>query len=362
VPPGRLPSGRPPADRTSPLAIVAFVVSFLPFALVSAVLAVVALVRVRRTGERGRGLAIAALAISCVWAVVFVVGAVFAVVAVNSSKDVASLEREAVAKIKKSYPSASTGTARCEDELSWQSGSTSSCTVEIGADSMPVSVRRTSTAGAYSLTLGARVVDVRQVEREYQAQVSKAATTDVELACPEEDTLVRKAGQSFNCDATAEFGASTTLTMTMLPDGKFDWRLASRATLLNGGWVDSTDAKPGDCMLNNEARLGDGQIYAVNCARPHDAEVIYVGSLPAGRWPGDEAVKDAASLICKAAFNRYTGEVWEQSDLNFGYLWPAQTRWEGGDRGMLCYLYDPARESGRQLTGSAGKGGTSGSV
>ncbi|MGL5928716.1 MAG: DUF4333 domain-containing protein [Dermatophilaceae bacterium] len=353
------PDGRPPrgaaASGTDSLAVLALVFSVIPTVVVGAGLAIASLVRIRRTRERGRGLAIAALAISCAWAVVLSGALVLAVVTVSSSEDAATLQRAAVAQVRADYPAAEVGAARCSGELSWRSGSTVACTVDVGGDPLPMTVRRPETAGDYSLTAEAAVVDLRKVENDFTGPVAEAATTDVEIACPEQKTVVRAAGDTFSCDVTAEFGATTELTVTLRDDGGLDWRLASAEALVGGGWLDLTEIERGDCGIKDDSRLDDGMVWAIDCARPHDWEVFEVRSLAAGPWPGDDSVSEDANEICFDAFPTYTGEAFDDSALDGGFYWPGQEAWESGDRSVQCYLYDPQRETGRALTGSAAK-------
>ncbi|MGL5861697.1 MAG: DUF4333 domain-containing protein [Phycicoccus sp.] len=335
--------------------MLALVFSVIPTVVVGAGLAIASLVRIRRTRERGRGLAISALVVSCVWAVVLSGALVLAVVTVSSSEDVATVQRAAVAQVRKEYPSAEVGAARCAGGLSWRSGSTVSCTVDVGGEPLPMTVRRPETAGDYTVASEAAVVDLRTVESDYTAAVAEAATTDVEIACPEQKTIVRAAGDTFTCAVTAEFGATTELTMTMRDDGELDWRLVSAEALVDGGWIDLSELERGDCGIKDDSRLDDGMIWAIDCTRPHDWEVFEVRSLAAGPWPGDDSVSEAANEICFDAFAGYTGEAFDDSALDGGFYWPGQEAWEGGDRSVQCYLYDPQRETGRTLTGSAGK-------
>ncbi|MGL5818534.1 MAG: DUF4333 domain-containing protein [Phycicoccus sp.] len=363
-PPSGAPGGsphsadRPPggaASGTDTLAVLALVFSVIPTVVVGAGLAIASLVRIRRTRERGRSLAIAALVVSCVWAVVLSGALVLAVATVSSSEDAATVQRAAVAQVRKDYPSADVGASRCSGELSWRSGSTVSCTVDVGGESLPMTVRRPETAGDYTVTAEATVVDLRKVESDYTTPVAEAATTDVEIACPEQQTVVRAAGDTFTCDVTAEFGATTQLTLTMRDDGELDWQLASAKALVDGGWVDLGDLERGDCGVKDDSRLDDGMVWAINCARPHDWEVFEARSLPAGSWPGDDAVSEATNEVCIGAFAAYTGEDFNDSALDGGFYWPGQEAWEGGDRSVQCYLYDPQRETGRKLTGSVAK-------
>ncbi|MGL5864261.1 MAG: septum formation family protein, partial [Dermatophilaceae bacterium] len=335
------------ASRTDGLAVPALVFSVIPTVVVGAVLAIASLVRIRRTRERGRRRAIAALVISGGWAVAIISAASTA----NDPVDPALVQRAVLAQVREDYPTAEVGTVRCVGEVS--PGSTVSCTVGVGGDSLPVTVRRPEDGGDFSVTLDAAVIDLRSVEREYTAPVAKAASTDVTIGCPEPTTIVRAVGDTFTCTVTAEFEASTELTMTVGDRGRLDWQLASAKALAGGGWVALAQLDRGDCGITDESRLARGTVWAVNCSRPHDWEVYEIRSLPAGPWPGDDSVTEDANQICYDTFTAYTGQPFDDSTFDAGFYWPVRQAWESGDRSVQCYLHDAKRPTGRALTGSA---------
>lgn len=80
-----------------------------------------------------------------------------------------------------------------------------------------------------------------------------------------------------------------------------------------------------------------------DCAEPHDAEVFALIDHPdqAG-YPGEQAITEWAEPLCYARFETYTGVAYEESPLDFGYLYPTAEGWVAGDRQVICYLFDPS--------------------
>jgi hypothetical protein len=86
----------------------------------------------------------------------------------------------------------------------------------------------------------------------------------------------------------------------------------------------------------------------VSCHEPHDAEVYYVVAHPeTPSYPGDTSLEQWAEPQCYARFDSYTGIAYQDSSLEFGYLYPSALGWQSGDREVVCYLFDP---SGEDLT------------
>jgi hypothetical protein len=89
------------------------------------------------------------------------------------------------------------------------------------------------------------------------------------------------------------------------------------------------------------------------CDGPHDAEVYARLAYPdQAVYPGSGAFESWAEPVCYARFEGYTGIRYEESSLDFGYLYPGGEGWAGGDREVICYLFDPSGD----LTGPVGTG------
>jgi hypothetical protein len=86
----------------------------------------------------------------------------------------------------------------------------------------------------------------------------------------------------------------------------------------------------------------------VSCEQPHQAEVYHVVQHPdVSLYPGDDEMAEWAEPQCYSRFESYTGVSYQDSALEFGYLYPSPGGWQAGDREVVCYLFDP---SGDDLT------------
>ncbi len=112
-----------------------------------------------------------------------------------------------------------------------------------------------------------------------------------------------------------------------------------------------------DCF--NEYRLVDeetGDITdlttIVDCRRPHDSEIYKEFVHPATAqdpYPGKTELERWSAIKCYEAFKNFVGLDYELSELEIGYIPPAQEDWEIGlYRIVTCYVYVP----GSQLSGS----------
>ena len=79
----------------------------------------------------------------------------------------------------------------------------------------------------------------------------------------------------------------------------------------------------------------------IECAEPHDNEVIGLRQLSGSSYPGDQAVTELADNLCVSAFEEYVGISYIQSSYEFGWLVPTEGSWGAGDREVICFAYDP---------------------
>jgi len=123
--------------------------------------------------------------------------------------------------------------------------------------------------------------------------------------------------------------------------------------IAEGGQVDIFTIQVGDCL----AVVPEGEtssVGAVPCAEEHDGEVFHDFSLPAGDFPGDEAVTDASLEGCDAAFGQFVGVSWDESTLDYSYYAPTEETWtELDDRLVSCVIVDPAGPVTGTLKGAA---------
>lgn len=137
------------------------------------------------------------------------------------------------------------------------------------------------------------------------------------------------------------------------PNDAVDTTIAAATTVPAGG---ENGLAIGECIDSDELdKYLAGDDFAVTaCSDPHDAEVYYVHEFPAGPYPGDDAVVDELSTVCRGEFEGYVGLDYEASALNFWSLWPTQGFWESGNRTGECALFDV---DSNKLTGSAYQSG-----
>jgi hypothetical protein len=100
------------------------------------------------------------------------------------------------------------------------------------------------------------------------------------------------------------------------------------------------ELREGDCVREISVMLG-AYVDVVPCAEPHESEVFGVYELPAGQWPGDDAVKKTADAGCADRYLAYAGK---DADLVATLtLPPDESEWSGR-RQVTCmtYLSSPA--------------------
>ncbi len=114
--------------------------------------------------------------------------------------------------------------------------------------------------------------------------------------------------------------------------------LTAGCDLLGGGNV--FELAVGDCF---DDTAGDEQISdvpVVDCAQPHDNEVFHVFDVGDGDFPGDDALLAEAEAGCIPAFESYVGIEYASSRLDIFPITPTSGSWSGGDREIICALYD----------------------
>ena len=97
----------------------------------------------------------------------------------------------------------------------------------------------------------------------------------------------------------------------------------------------------GQCLDDPGARSGIEEVELVACHDPHDFEVFALTDLPDGPYPGAGEVVDAAQARCTGLFAAYVGVEEPASALATAFLVPSEDGWEGGDRQVVCLLYEP---------------------
>jgi len=103
--------------------------------------------------------------------------------------------------------------------------------------------------------------------------------------------------------------------------------------------------RPGQCVNYGSDAL---KATVLSCARPHDAEVFAVFTLPAAPWPGTSAVRVDAGDGCASRFGGYVDPQLATAGLAQEFVYPNRDAWQAGQRTVVCEV---SAVDGR-LTGS----------
>jgi uncharacterized RDD family membrane protein YckC len=107
----------------------------------------------------------------------------------------------------------------------------------------------------------------------------------------------------------------------------------------------------GDCfnIVNPDDPATVG-LEAVPCADEHVFEVFFAEDMPAGAYPGEEAVTTFANDNCLPAFEEYVGVSFVESVWYASPLGPTEVDWDDGIQRVTCQLHN---QEGTPVTGSA---------
>jgi len=103
--------------------------------------------------------------------------------------------------------------------------------------------------------------------------------------------------------------------------------------------------RPGQCVDTGSSAL---KVTVLSCARPHDAEVFAVYSLPATAWPGASTVEADANDGCASRLSGYIDPQLAAASLTQEFVYPDKGAWQAGERTVVCEV---SSDNG-QLTGS----------
>jgi Septum formation len=103
--------------------------------------------------------------------------------------------------------------------------------------------------------------------------------------------------------------------------------------------------RPGQCVNTGSDAL---KPTVLSCARPHDAEVFAVFTLPAAPWPGTSAVRVDAGDGCASRFGGYVDPQLATAGLAQEFVYPNRDAWQAHQRTVVCEV---SATEGR-LTGS----------
>lgn len=108
----------------------------------------------------------------------------------------------------------------------------------------------------------------------------------------------------------------------------------------------------GACLngIRDGATVSAASSRAVDCAKPHDNEVVGTARYsPDGSFPGAAALSAFSQTPCLEAFQAYVGIDFETSALDMILVTPTDLTWVKGDRIVACVV---SGTGGERLTGS----------
>lgn len=156
-------------------------------------------------------------------------------------------------------------------------------------------------------------------------------------------TILLAAGGFTGCSALAEVLGMETAT-----------RDAESQEVTEAGNADVFSLRVGDCFDDDSMTGEISDVPVVPCGESHDNEVYYAFEMPAGDWPGDTAIDEAALEQCDPQFATFVGLSYAESTLDWFPITPTQDGWESiGDHEILCAIWDPAGPVSGSLAGVA---------
>ena len=125
---------------------------------------------------------------------------------------------------------------------------------------------------------------------------------------------------------------------------------SSTGDITKSGDISSSDLRVGDCWdMKDPTADSIGDVTARPCTEAHEYEVFSIASMAEDAYPTEDAFTAYADDSCTPAFETYVGRAYEDSVLDFAWLYPGNEAWASGDRVIECSVYDP---NNNQLTAS----------
>jgi Septum formation len=123
------------------------------------------------------------------------------------------------------------------------------------------------------------------------------------------------------------------------------WFSAGRddsGAISRSGTMPIADVRVGDCFdLKDPNEEVIEEVDAKVCSEPHEYEMVFVGDMPSGAYPSEQAMDDFAYTSCLPAFGSYIGLAYERSRYELTYVTPTEDSWNEGDHAVQCAAYDP---------------------
>ena len=128
---------------------------------------------------------------------------------------------------------------------------------------------------------------------------------------------------------------------SLLPGGNNDSSTGSDSGTTDEEEVgdDVFSIEVGDCLNDADTSGEVSAVPIVECSEPHDSEAYDAGDLDDGDFPGDDAIGEAAELLCGPSFTTFIGLGYEESLYDYSYYFPTEESWAAGDREVLCVAF-----------------------
>ncbi len=122
----------------------------------------------------------------------------------------------------------------------------------------------------------------------------------------------------------------------------FNANRSSTGEITKGGDLTANELRVGDCFdLKDPAADEVDQVTARPCTDEHEYETFFVGSLPEGKYPAEDAFASFVEDKCDPAFETFIGKVYAESELDYLWFYPLSDGWDEGDRSVQCAVYHP---------------------
>jgi putative regulator of septum formation len=115
--------------------------------------------------------------------------------------------------------------------------------------------------------------------------------------------------------------------------------------ITRGGNLAITDLRVGHCFNLRDRQANEvDQVDGKPCAEPHQYEMMFVGDMPAGAFPSDQALTDFTVAHCLPAFEAFVGLAYADSRYDIQQFTPTTDGWDKGDHALQCVVYDPQND------------------
>ena len=115
----------------------------------------------------------------------------------------------------------------------------------------------------------------------------------------------------------------------------------------SGGEVSAAKLTVGHCVDGLKESDDVAGLPVLPCEQPHEGEVFAIVELPAGPYPGDEALGKQAQQECLKQFENYAPSSVADDKVELFYLHPSELSWTAGDRGRHLRGHGPDHQTHR---------------